>query len=103
MLTQLKSGINRMCNVLAECRSSARRPYQVTLAIVWKDARGRMVHGGARCVDISDSGARIEYHEALPKLTPIQIGTAEEDMVRVGRVRYCTKVGSTHHIGIEFC
>ena len=92
-----------MHQLLTECRASVRRPSDVRLQLVWKDAGNRIVHSSARCVDISDSGAGIEYREALAKLTPIQICAAESGIVRTGRVSSCTQMGSTYRIGIEFC
>ena len=75
----------------------------MAITVIWKDPRwGRIVHSGARCVDISDSGARIEYHEALATMTPIQICATETGLVRTGKVRFCTPVSSGYHVGIEF-
>src|SRR5690349_19351310 len=73
VLSQLKLGISKVRHLLTEYRSAPRRPYNVALTICWRDNRGKVVHGVARCVDISDSGARIEYHQALAKLSPIRI------------------------------
>jgi PilZ domain len=104
MLTQLKAGIAKMCHLVAECRTSARRPCDLALNVIWKDGRGRVIHSNARCLDISDSGARIEYREAMANLTPIQIWAAEDGgVVKTGKVRFCTPAGSAYHIGIEFC
>jgi len=89
--------------LLTECRSSPRRSCDIPLAVVWKDPRGRLVHSTARCIDISDSGARIEYHEALAKLTPIHLSSPDNSLVKNGKVRVCLQVGSAYHVGIEFC
>ena len=103
MLSQLKSGITKVRHLLTEYRSAPRRPYNVALTICWRDNRGKVVHAVARCVDISDSGARIEYHQALAKLSPIRICANEGTLVKTGNVRYCRPAGSTYQIGIEFC
>ena len=103
VLTHLKSGIAKMCNALTEYRSGPRRHCDAALSISWSDARGRVVHGVARCVDISDSGARIEYHQAVAKLSSVRISADEGRLVKTGKVCYCDQAGSTYHIGIEFC
>lgn len=103
MLTQLKSSFVKMCQVLTEYRSGPRRPCATVVRISWSDTRGRIVHGVAHCLDISDSGARIEYHQAVPKLTPIQISSHEGHVVKTGKVCYCDPAGSDFHIGIQFC
>jgi hypothetical protein len=103
VLTQLKSGIVKMCQVLTEYRSAPRRPSSAELTITWSDSRGRIVHGVARCLNVSDSGARIEYHQAVAKLTPIQLSAPEGGPVKTGKVSYCDPAGSAFHIGIQFC
>jgi len=103
MLTQLKSSIARVRHLLTEYRSSPRRRCNLSLSISWKDEKGRVVHAKARCLDISDSGARIEYDQSIVKLSSIRICADEECLVRTGRVCYCNPVGSAYHIGIEFC
>jgi hypothetical protein len=103
MLIQLRSGIAKICRLLTEYRSKPRRCCDFALSISWRDDKGRIVHAKARCLDISDSGARIEYHQPIGKLSPIRICTVEGCVVRTGRVCYCSPVGSAYHVGIEFC
>ena len=102
MLTQLKSSILKMRQVLTEYRSGPRLPCSAELRISWSDARGRVVHDVARCLDISDTGARIECHEAVAKLTPIQISSQQGCVLKTGKVCYCEPEGSGFQIGIEF-
>jgi hypothetical protein len=103
VLIQLKSSIVKMYQALTEYRSGPRQPCGAELRICWSDSRGRIVHGVARCLDLSDSGARIEYHQAVAKLTPIQISADGGRCVKTGKVCYCDPEGSGFHIGIRFC
>ena len=103
MLTQLKSSFVKICQILTEHRSGPRRPSSAELTITWSDRRGRIVHGVARCLDISDSGARIEYHQAVARLTPIQVSAPDGGRVKTGKVSHCDPAGSVFHIGIQFC
>jgi PilZ domain-containing protein len=102
VLTQLKSTIVKMCHVLTEYRSAPRRSFDTALSISWSDTRGRIVHGAARGLDISDSGARIEYNQPVAKLTPIRISAHEGRLVKTGKVCYCDPAGSAYHVGIQF-
>jgi PilZ domain len=102
LIAQLKSGVAKMCRALTEYRSNARRPYNVALSLCWSDTSGKIVHGVARCVNISDSGARIEYSQPIAKLSPVRISADESRMAKTGRVRYCEPAGSIYLIGIEF-
>jgi hypothetical protein len=103
VLTQLKSGIARVCHLLTEYRSASRRHYNVALTICWRDKRGKLVQAVARCVDISDFGVRIEYNQAVAKFSPIRICTNEGTLVKTGKVSYCRAAGSAYLIGVEFC
>ena len=103
MLTQLKSGITRVCHLLTEYRSAPRRHYNVALTISWRDNRGKIVQAVARCIDISDSGALIEYNQAVAKFSPIRICANEGSLVKTGKVCYCHPAGSAYPIGVEFC
>jgi hypothetical protein len=103
VLTQLRSGITKVRHLLTEYRSTPRRPYNVALTICWRDNRGKVVHAVARCVDISDSGACIEYNQVVAKLSPIRICANEGSLVKTGKVCYCRPAGSTYQIGVEFC
>jgi hypothetical protein len=73
VLTQLKSGIAKVRYLLTEYRSSPRRCCEVALTIFWKDDRGRVVHAKARCLNISYSGAGIEYRQYLAKRSLVRI------------------------------
>jgi hypothetical protein len=103
VLTSLKSSITKVCYLLTEYRSAPRRPCNLALTICWRDNRGKIVQAMARCVDISDSGARIEYNQAVAQFSPIRICANEGSLVKTGKVCYCRPAGSTYQIGVEFC
>ena len=103
LMLKLRAGAAKLRQVLSECRSSPRNPYDCAVEISWRDERGRIIHAQARCVDMSDVGARIAYHEPIALRAPIQIRTDRDRMLRSGQVRHCTQHASGYHVGIEFC
>jgi len=103
LMLKLLAGVIRLRQVLSECRSSPRNPCDANVEICWRDERGRIIHSQARCVDWSDTGARIAYHEPITLAAQIQIRTDRDRMLRRGQVRHCTQHASKYHIGIEFC
>src|SRR5713226_867092 len=103
LMLKLRAGAAKLRQVLSECRSSPRNPYDCAVEICWRDERGRIIHAQARCVDWSDTGARIAYNEPITRALLIQIRTDRDRMVRSGQVRHCTQQASNYHIGIEFC
>jgi hypothetical protein len=102
LMPKLRAGVTKLRQVVSECRSSARNPYDAEVEICWRDERGRIIHAHARCLDWSDAGARIAYHERITLAALIQIRTDRDRMLRRGRVRHCTQHASKYHIGIEF-
>ena len=100
-MLKLRAGAAKLRQILSECRSSPRNPYDCAVEISWRDERGRIIYAQARCVDWSDAGARIAYHEPITLGAQIQIRTDRGRML--GQVRYCTQHASAYHVGIEFC
>jgi len=103
LMLKLRAGATKLRQVLSECRSSPRNPYDAKVEICWRDERGRIIHAQARCMDWSDAGARIAYHEPITFAAQIQIRTDGDSMLWSGQVRHCTPHASAYHIGIEFC
>jgi hypothetical protein len=103
LLMKLREGAAKLRQILSEYRSSPRKPYAGEVHISWRDERGRMNYSQARCVDWSDAGARITYHEPITLAAQIEIRTNRDLMNWTGQVRHCTQHASAYHVGIEFC
>jgi hypothetical protein len=102
LMPKLRAGAAKLRQILSECRSSPRKPYDGAVQISWHDERGRIIHAEARCVDWSDAGARIAYHEPITLAAQIEIRTDRDRRLWRGQVRHCTQHASKYQIGIEF-
>jgi PilZ domain len=102
LMLKLRAGAAKLHRILSECRSSPRKPYDATVQISWCDKRGRITHAQARCLDWSDSGARITYHEPITPEAQIEIRTDDDLVLCSGQVRHCTQQASKYNVGIEF-
>jgi hypothetical protein len=102
-LQQLQASFSKFRDLVSECRVGTRRPLETAVDIAWRDVRGVITHARGRCLEVSESGARIAYSDRIALPAVIQIRTEHDGILRTGRVRHCTPSGSQYEIGIEFC
>jgi len=102
-LRQLQASFSKFRRLVSECRVSTRQPFEMVADLTWRDGRGRITQARGRCLDISESGARIAYSDRIALPAVMQIRTENDGVLRTGRVRHCTPHGSQYEIGIEFC
>lgn len=102
-LRQLQASFSKFRRLVSECRVSTREPFDTVADLAWRDGRGRITQARGRCLDISESGARIAYSDRIELPAVMQIRTEHDGVLRTGRVRHCTPHGSQYEIGIEFC
>ena len=93
----------KLKRILTENRTGERKPTDTQVAISWRDGRGRITHARAKCLDISELGARIAYSERILMPAILQIRQESEMWVRTGHVRRCSPKDGVYEIGIEFC
>ncbi len=102
-LRQFQASFSKFRRLVSECRVSTRESFETVADLAWRDGRGRITQARGRCLDISESGARIAYSERIELPAVMQIRTDHDGVLRTGRVRHCTPHGSQYEIGIEFC
>ena len=102
-LRQFQASLSKFRRLVSECRISTREPFTAAADLAFRDGRGRITQARGRCLDISESGARIAYSERIELPAVMQIRTEHDGVLRTGRVRHCTPHGSQYEIGIEFC
>jgi hypothetical protein len=102
-LRQLQASFSKFRQLVTESRVSTRQPFETAADLAWRDGHGRITQARGRCLDISESGARIAYADRIALPAVMQIRTEHDGVLRTGRVRHCTPHGSQYEIGIEFC
>src|SRR5689334_2627440 len=102
-LNQLQSAFGKFRRLVAENRYGQRKPADTLVAVSWRDGRGRITHARARCLEISDVGARIAYGEPIVLPAILQMRSEADGRIWNGRIRHCTPKGTQYEIGIEFC
>jgi len=101
-MRHVKAALSKFRHVLSDWRISTREPFDSPAEVIWRDIRGRINHDRARCIDISDSGARIAYREPIEVPALMQVRPESDGVLRTGHVRHCTVKGGQYEIGIEF-
>jgi hypothetical protein len=101
-LSQLQSALSKFRQLVSECRTSTRQPFDTPVDLTFRDGSGRITQGRARCVDISEHGARIAYYQPIVLPAVMQIRFESNGAVKMGHVRHCTPNGAQYDIGIQF-
>jgi hypothetical protein len=68
----------------------------------WQEEEGQMKSTEVQCLDLSNSGIRINCPVEIAPGTTVFIECRETHARGYGTVRHCTPVGSTYGIGLEF-
>ena len=83
-------------------RRHPRIAYPGPIRISWEDARGQVKFAYARCVDISESGMRIETREPIVIRGYVTMKAERIELSNIASVRHCSRCGSKYLIGLEF-
>jgi len=70
--------------------------------VCWTNANGGDSYARCRCMNISESGIRLDSPQAIPLRTSICFQVDGEDFRGTAWVRSCTRVGMNYHLGLEF-
>jgi hypothetical protein len=101
-LRQFQSALTKFRQLVSECRESMRQPFDTPVDLTFRDGSGRITQGRARCMDISENGARIAYYQPVVLPAVMQIRFESNGVTKMGHVRHCTPNGAQYEIGIQF-
>lgn len=83
-------------------RRHVRYPLNCHVSVTWHDSNGVARSTGARGVDISKAGIRIEIAEPLPRDALIYLRAEEFGALGSAHVRHCDPHGNKYLAGLEF-
>ena len=85
-----------------EDRREHGRPKLETRAwITWLDQEGARRQARGYCLDISETGVKIETSEPIPPDTTVSVAVSSLGIRTDAVVRYCRSVGSRYVVGLE--
>jgi hypothetical protein len=85
-----------------DVRSGERRPFQSVVQISWQNRSGEMKTIRAKCLDLSDQGARIECEQPIDFHTNVYLRAPAHGLMGNATVRYCRRSGMKHFVGLLF-
>jgi len=83
----------------------ARRHHRVPLVgpvrLSWEDARGESRFAQAKCIDVSESGIRMECPVSIPSGTRVQLSAERIRLSGTARITHATPYGGKYILGAE--
>jgi hypothetical protein len=86
----------------AKIRAAERRPFQGSFQVSWQTRAGEMRTMRAKCIDLSDQGARIECELPLEPQSNVYVQAPAYGLMGNASVRYCRRSGVKHMVGLLF-
>jgi hypothetical protein len=85
-----------------DIRIGERRSFQGTVQVSWQSRAGDTQAIRAKCIDMSDLGARIECEHPIEIRTQVYLQAPAHGLMGNATVRYCRRSGVKHIIGLMF-
>lgn len=73
-----------------------------TVRLVWQDGSGREKFANGRCLDVSQSGLRMELPEAIPVRSYVTVRADKVGVAAHAAVRHCSAARGKYIVGLEF-
>ena len=83
-----------------DIRRHHRIPYVGPVRLSWED-QGRAKFIMAKCVDISETGLRVEVSEPIPIRTNLQLRAERINLGGSASVKHCVRYGAKYLLGLE--
>ena len=83
-------------------RTGDRHPLQGTIQISWQARSGELKTVRAKCLDISEEGARVTCDQPIDLRTNVYLQGPAFGLMGNATVRYCRRSGLKHTIGLMF-
>jgi hypothetical protein len=85
-----------------DVRTGERRPFQGAVQVSWQTRSGETKTIRAKCIDLSDLGARIECEHPIDFRTNVYLQAPAHGLMGNATVRYCRRRGVKHIVGLLF-
>ncbi len=85
-----------------ERRRNPRFELKTRIRLSWTDCDGRFHFADARCIDISETGIRVDVADRLDTNCYINVRAEKLGINSSARVRSLRQTGLRYHVGLEF-
>lgn len=86
---------------MKDVRKHQRIIYAGTVRLCWEDASGEPRYAQSKCIDVSESGLRIEVPAPVPVRGTISVRAERLKISGSASVKHTTRVGARYHVGVE--
>jgi hypothetical protein len=86
----------------AGIRTDERRPFQGVVNVSWQTRSGATRIIRAKCIDLSDQGARIECEDPIDLHASVYLQAPAYGPMGDASVRYCRRTGLKYIVGLLF-
>lgn len=86
---------------LKDARRHRRIPYTGPIRISWNDASGSPRFANAKCIEVSESGIRIEVPVNIAARTTLMINAERIKLAGSASVRHVVRHGAKYLLGLE--
>jgi hypothetical protein len=84
-----------------ESRRHHRIPYAGPIRVGWSDSTGSPRFAVAKCIEVSESGIRIEVSVNIPERTVLQMNAERIKFAGSGTVKHTVRRGAKYILGLE--
>jgi hypothetical protein len=85
-----------------DVRTGERRAFQGAVQVSWQARTGETKTVRAKCIDLSDQGARIECEPPIETRTQVYLQAPAFGLMGNATVRFCRRSGIKHVVGLLF-
>ena len=89
------------CEEMKDGRRHHRMPYTGPIRLSWTDASGNPAFATAKCIEISESGMRVEVPVNVPARTILQLNADRIKLAGSSTVRHSVRQGAKYLLGLE--
>jgi len=86
---------------MKEARRHRRIPYSGTIRISWTDPSGSPRFANAKCIEVSESGMRLEVPVNVPERTMVMLNAERIKLAGSAWVRHTVRHGAKYLLGLE--
>ena len=83
-------------------RGHSRVLFEAQARVSWMDQSGATCYALCRCVDIAETGMRLESKEPIPPYTMVHFQIESPIFSGASMVRWCRRTRMRYHLGLTF-
>ncbi len=84
-----------------DVRRHRRVPYVGVVRLTWEDAQGQAKFAQGQCIDVSETGMRVEVHAPITARSRVMLNAERIHLSGAASVKHVVRYGSKYLVGLE--